>query len=117
MLLNAADDIEEIAGVGIPVWPEHTHEALGRLVGKGAKLLETNGCVDVVPKYDLARVDVSGKQAIDAFLQQSLSKGWVASGSCLHRFFEVTGERHVSYLGVEVFFHIVNRDMVTLLLL
>ena len=23
VLLNATDDIEEVAGVGIPVWPEH----------------------------------------------------------------------------------------------
>ena len=71
MLLNAADDLEQVASVGIASRPEHSHEALGRLVGKGAKLLEPHGGVDVVTQHDLARIDVPGKQAFDAFLQQS----------------------------------------------
>ena len=90
MLLNAADDVEQVSGVGIPVWPEHAHEALLRPISMGSELLETDGRVDVERQYDLARIDVSEKQKLDAFLQQFLSKGWVASGSCLHRLFEVT---------------------------
>ena len=32
VLLNAADDLEKIAGVGIAVRSEHAHETLGRFV-------------------------------------------------------------------------------------
>ncbi len=99
MLLNPADYLEQVASVGIAGRSEHPHEAIGRLFGKGGKLLEPHGGVDVVAQYDLARFDISGKQAFDAFLQQSLPEGRVSLGPGLHGLFEVTGERHSSYLG------------------
>ena len=78
VLLNAADDVKQVAGLGIAIRPEHAHEAFGRLVGEGTQFFEPNGRVDVVPEYDLACVDVSGKQEIDTLFQQPLSEGWVA---------------------------------------
>ena len=36
VLLNAADDLEQVASVGIPVRPEHAHQTLGLLVRESA---------------------------------------------------------------------------------
>ncbi len=98
MLLDAADDLKQVASVGIASRPEHAHEALGRLVGKGPKLLESHGGVDIVSKQYLARLDIPGKQTFDAFLQQSFSKRRVSLRAGLHGLLEVTGERYISYL-------------------
>ena len=98
VLLDAADDFEQVSSVGIASRPEHSHEALGRLVGKGAKLLEPHGGVDVVTQHDLARIDIPGKQTFDAFLQQSFSKCRVALARACTVSLKSTGERHVSYL-------------------
>jgi len=95
MLLNATDDLEQVAGAGIAGRSEHAHQALGRLVREGAHLLEPGGGVDVVAQYDLARIHVSCKQALDTFLQQPLAKCRVAFGAGLH---DVTSERHRSHL-------------------
>ena len=48
VLLDATDDLKEVAGVGIPGWSEHAHEALGRSVREGAELSEPDGGVDLV---------------------------------------------------------------------
>ncbi len=45
---QASDDLEQVASLGVPVGAEHAHEALGRLVGEVAKLLEADCGVDVV---------------------------------------------------------------------
>ena len=66
VLLNATNDLEQIAGVGVAGWSEHTHQALGGLVRESAKLFEPHGGIDVVAQHDLARVDIPGQQAVDA---------------------------------------------------
>lgn len=40
MPLNAADDLEQVAGAGIAGRPEHAHQTLGRPVREGAQFLE-----------------------------------------------------------------------------
>lgn len=45
MLLNAADDLEQVACVGIAGRSEHAHQALGRPVREGAQFLESDGGV------------------------------------------------------------------------
>ena len=97
MILNAADNLEEIAGVGIAGRPEHAHETLRRLVRQRAKLLEPDCGVDIVTQYDLARIDITGKQAFDAFHQQLFSKCRVALSTRLYCFLEVTSKWHVLY--------------------
>ena len=74
VLLDPADDLEQVAGVRIARRSEHAHQTLGRLVREGAKLLEPDCGVDVVTQYDLAGIDVPCKQALDAFLQQPFAK-------------------------------------------
>ena len=46
--LKAADDLEQVPGLWIAVRAEHTHQALGRLVGQAAEPLKSEGRVDVV---------------------------------------------------------------------
>ena len=69
-----------------------------RPVREGAQFLEPDGGVDVVAQHDLARIHVSCKQALDAFLQQPFSKCRVAFGAGLRGLSEVTGDRHLSHL-------------------
>ncbi len=97
-LLNAADDLEQVAGVGNAGRSENPHQALGRLARQRSQLLESHGRVDVVTQHDLARVDVAGKKTLDAFLQQALSKRRIALGARLHSLLEIPGERHGSHL-------------------
>ena len=94
VLLDVADDLAQVAGVGVARRSEHAHEALGRLAGEGAELFESDRGVDVIAKQDLAGVGVAGKQGFDAFGQQALPKGRVALSASLHGFFEVTSEGH-----------------------
>ena len=61
VLLNAADDVKQVAGLGIAIRPEHAHEAFGRLVGEGTQFFEADGRVDVVPEYDLVCIKVSSE--------------------------------------------------------
>ena len=96
VLLHTAYYLEEVAGLGIAIRSEHAHEALWRLVSKSAKLLEANSCVYVVAQYDLASIDVSRKQTLDAFFQQTLAKDRVAPCAGLNGVFEITGEWHFS---------------------
>ena len=60
VLLNVADDLEQVAGLGVARRSEHSHEALGLFAGEGCELLESDGGVDVVAQEDLAGVGVSG---------------------------------------------------------
>ncbi len=57
---EAADDLEQIAGLRVTSRAEHTHEALRRFVGKAAKLLKPNGGVDIVSQDDLSGINVPG---------------------------------------------------------
>ena len=68
MLLNATDDLEQIAGVGVAGWSEHAHQTLGDLFVSVPSILEPHGGIDVVAQHDLARVDIPGQQTLDAFL-------------------------------------------------
>ena len=71
--LQVSDDIEQVARLGISLWPEHSHEALRRDARQLAKALKSHRAVDVVAQQRLARVDVTGEQAVDGFLQLPLS--------------------------------------------
>ena len=59
VLLDAADDLEEVAGVRIASRSEHAHETVGRLIGDGGKLLEPDGGVDIAAQLDLADIDAT----------------------------------------------------------
>ena len=72
VLLNAADNLKEVARVGVARRPEHAHQTLGRLVREGAKLLEPDGSVYVVTQYDLASINISGKAGIRRLLSTTL---------------------------------------------
>ena len=72
MSLNAADDLEQVADVGIAGRSEHAHQTLGRLVREGVQLPEPDGGVDVTAQHNLARIHVSCQQALDAFLTATL---------------------------------------------
>ena len=65
-LLYAADDLEQVASVRIAGRTEHPHQALGRLVSQQAQLVEPDGRVDIVAQHGLARIDVTGEQALGA---------------------------------------------------
>ena len=63
-----------------------------------AELGEPKSRVDVVTQHELAGVDVSGKHAFDALLQQSLPEFRIAPNACLHSFLEVSGKCHLNHL-------------------
>ena len=74
VLLDTADDLEEVPGVRIAGRSEHAHDTLRRFVSEGAELSEPEGGVDVVAQHDLASVDIPGKRVLDAFLDQPSRK-------------------------------------------
>ena len=68
LLLQVLDHREQVARLGIPFRPEHTHETLARLLENLGKFLKPNRRVDVVTQHRLAGIDVTGEQALDPFL-------------------------------------------------
>ena len=71
--LQVADDFEEVARLWVALRAEHTHQALRRPTRQATQLLESDGGIDVVAQYRLARVEVSDQQTLDPFTQKLLA--------------------------------------------
>ena len=74
LLLQIADDAEEVARLRIAARAEHADQALGGRVGRLAELFEADGRLDVVAQDRLAGVDVAGQHRVDAFAQQRFAR-------------------------------------------
>ena len=68
--LEVLDNLEEITRLRVAARTEHAHEALRRPFCPATQLLESDRRIDVVAKYRLPRVEISGEKAFDAFPQQ-----------------------------------------------
>jgi hypothetical protein len=84
--LEVADDLEEIPCLRVTAWAEHAHQALGRPFCSATQLLEPNRRVDIVAKYRLPGLEISGEKALDAFTKKLLSVLAIRSKARLHRF-------------------------------
>lgn len=74
LLLQVADDAEQIAGLGIAARSEHADQTLRRCVRGLAELLGADRCLDVIAEDRLAGINVAGQHRVDAFAQQEAAK-------------------------------------------
>ena len=56
LLLQVMDHRKQVACLGIPFWPEHTHEALAQFIEDPGSFLEPDRRVDIVTQHRLAGV-------------------------------------------------------------
>ncbi len=68
LLLQSADDAEEVARLRVAARAEHADQAFGGRAGGLRELLEADGGLDVIAQDGFAGVDVAGQQGVDAFL-------------------------------------------------
>ena len=68
-LERVGDHVEQVLGPRIAARPEHTVNALVRLLELLSQLLEGDGRVDIITKHGLTCIQVPGKQLIDRFGQ------------------------------------------------
>ncbi len=94
LLLQITDHREQVARLGIPFWPEHAHETLARLFEDPGQLLEPDRRVDKIAQHRPAGIDIAGKQALNAFLQQGLAKRGITLRARLNGFFEIFSQGH-----------------------
>src|ERR1700683_4702030 len=78
LLLQVADYAEEIACLRIATRPKHANETFRWRASRGADLLETNRCLDVIAQDRLAGVDIAGEHGVDAFAQQRVGERRIA---------------------------------------
>ena len=75
LLLEAAENRKQVAGLRIAVGAEHAHQALGRLGGHVAKLLKADSSVDIIAQHRLAGFHVTGEQAFNPFPKECFTEG------------------------------------------
>ena len=82
VLLNRADNPEEILCVRVSLRGEHAVQALVRLPDFSRKLFETDRRVDEVAKHRLAGCRIAGKTGIDGLAEQGFAKLRIALYPC-----------------------------------
>jgi hypothetical protein len=73
-LLQIAYHAEQILRLRIAARAEHADQALGRRAGGSPELFKSDRRLDVIPKDDLAGLEVAAEQRIDALAQQGLGE-------------------------------------------
>jgi hypothetical protein len=68
LLLQVADNVEEITRLRVPARAEHADQDLGLHADRAPEVLETDGRPDVVPEKSLADVNVAGEHQVNAAL-------------------------------------------------
>ena len=91
------DDFEKVARLGVSPGAEHPHQTLRRFVGEPAQFLKADRGVDVVAKNCLARLEIAGKEALDAFAQKLLAELGIFFYARLNGLFEAACQRHSSW--------------------
>src|SRR5437763_2817518 len=67
--LEIADDIKQVTSLRIPGWPEHPHQALGRVVRASCQFVKAYCGVNVIAQHSFARIYVPREKALDCFTQ------------------------------------------------
>jgi hypothetical protein len=65
--------LEQIPGLRIAAWTQHSHQAFRRPFGSKAQFLESDRRVDVVTQDRLSRIEVARQKTFDSFPKQFLS--------------------------------------------
>src|SRR5438477_2481089 len=60
--LKILDNLEQVARLRVAQGPEHSHQALGRMLCRFREFSEAEGCVNVVSKDCFAGLDVSANE-------------------------------------------------------
>ena len=68
LFLQVLNHRKQVARLGIPFRPEHTHETLARFLENPGEFLKPDRRVDVVTQHRLAGVDITGEQTFDPLL-------------------------------------------------
>src|SRR2546422_7316256 len=91
-----ANDFEQVARVWVAARPQHAHEALRRTLRAATQFFETDCRVDVIAQDRLSGVEVAGEEALDTFPQELLAVLSIPHDTCLHRFLELSRQRHLT---------------------
>jgi hypothetical protein len=94
LLLQVADDGEEIFRLRIAARAEHADQALGRRAGRLGELFEADGRLDGVAQQRLSGLDIAAQHGVDAFAQKRLGEFLVGLDVMLHQVVELGRSRH-----------------------
>jgi hypothetical protein len=89
LLLQGADDAEEIVGARVSPWSQHGMQALARLVDLGGKVFESDSHVDQVAQDRLAFGRVPLEIGVDCLGEDGLTESGVAARARCDRLLEV----------------------------
>jgi hypothetical protein len=78
VLLQIADDAEQVSRLGIASWPEHPDQALRLRSRRLAEFLKSNRRLDIIAQDRLSRVDITRQKGLDAIAQQGLGKSRIS---------------------------------------
>ncbi len=88
LLLQIADDGEEIFRLRIAARAEHADQALGGRAGRLGELFEADGRLDGVAQQRLSGLDIAAQHGVDALAQQRLREFRVGLDVMLHKVLE-----------------------------
>lgn len=95
-LAHCAKNRGKIVHAGIALFRKHPVQALARAIGFSGETLEPDRSIDQIAQDKACDMGFAVEEGGRGFVEHGFGEGRIARGALLHRFLEISCQRHLS---------------------